>query len=68
MFPDWNPEGEFLVSGGNDGRIVLSSIESDNCIPFNHNDKVNWLGASQYLPVVVFVADQTSVVTLRSLQ
>jgi len=66
-FPAWDPVGEFVLSGGNDGRLALSSLECDSCVKFDHQDKINWLTTSRDVPAVVFVADQTSVVTLRAL-
>lgn len=66
-FPLWDPSGEFVLSGGNDGRLALSSLECDSCVLFDHQDKINWLTTSRELPAVVLVADQTPVVTLRAL-
>ncbi len=64
-----------LVSGGNDGKInIWKEIQTGQNIKYElyhkiiHDSKINWITCSSFKKDSVFVADQSSNVTVYELQ
>ena len=64
---------DLLVSGGNDGRVVVSRVDCKdrrftitNTVSISHDSKINWLAVSK--ECCVCVADQTDFVSIYQIQ